>query len=117
VVNAHYSDIDNVGLYNGTYNDLGNNINRNPRLENASANDFHLMSVSPDINAGLCGEWINYGNLYAYNRIAPSTDFEADVRCSGFTTTGCCDIGADESPYSRMASQAMPWIPLLLLDD
>jgi hypothetical protein len=55
VVNASYSDIDDVYVYNGTYNDLGHNINRNPRLENAGENDFHLMRVSPAINAGISG--------------------------------------------------------------
>jgi len=78
VVSADHSDIGEQEMTSGTFNDLGGNINVNPRFVN-SWRDVHLTPLSPMIDAGTCTG-------------APTTDFEGDPRPSG----AGCDMGADE---------------------
>ena len=77
-VNADHSDIGEVVMTSGTFNDLGGNINANPLLVNPGLN-FHLTAGSPCIDTGTCTG-------------APTTDFEGDPRPTGAS----CDMGADE---------------------
>lgn len=88
-----------------------NSLIGNPMFVDPDANNYHLGAGSPAINSGICGEWINQS---VYARIAPYLDYDGDPRCPGVVTTGCCDIGADEYVPS---TNAMTWIPLLLLND
>jgi virginiamycin B lyase len=84
-----------------------------PLFRSPAAGDYHLRAGSPAIDAGISGEWV-YSPFLIYSRIAPYTDFDGDSRTCGFLgeTIGCCDIGADE-----YIPCAMPWVPLLLMDD
>ena len=60
--------------------------------------DLHLKSGSPCIDTGTATG-------------APDTDLEGNIRPQG----AGYDMGAYESPFTKL--KAMPWIPLLLLDD
>jgi parallel beta-helix repeat protein len=80
---------------NGTPCDVAQNIYVDPLLK--SNNDAHLTMNSPAIDAGTSID-------------APANDIDHQPRPSG----SMFDIGADEY-YDRKA--AMPWIPLLLLDE
>lgn len=118
-VKARYSDIGRVVVNNaaggdGTYTDEGNNINQDPLFKDSLNLDFHLKRSSPCIDSGICGEWITFGSRPVYFRRAPYMDYEGDLRCPGFTTTGCCDIGADEYIASQFN---LPAIPFLLFFD
>ena len=95
-----YSDIQ--GGYAGT-----GSINSDPMFldpdgpDNISGNeddDLHLTERSPCIDTGTSSG-------------APDTDLEGNIRPQG---TGY-DMGAYESPFAK--PKAMPWIPLLLLED
>lgn len=88
-----YSDIQ--GGYTGT-----GNINNNPMFVAPTTGDFHIQQGSPCIDTGTSSG-------------APSTDFEGDPRPYGTDY----DIGADEYAGPPTYERAMPWIPLLLLDD
>ena len=77
-VNADHCDIGDRLTVDGTFNDLGGNINADPLLVIPSR-DFHLRSGSPCIDTGTCAG-------------APTTDFEGDPRPTGAS----CDMGADE---------------------
>jgi hypothetical protein len=77
-VNADHSDIGEREMPVGSFNDLGGNIDADPRLVQPRR-DAHLRPGSPAIDAGTCAG-------------APSDDFEGDPRPSG----PGCDIGADE---------------------
>ena len=74
-VEADHSDIGDRSTVSGTFNDLGGNINADPRL----TADLHLRADSPAIDTGTCTG-------------APATDFDGDTRPTG----AGCDIGADE---------------------
>ena len=78
VVNADHSDIGDRLTVSGTFNDLGGNIDADPRVK-GPRRDVHLTPGSPAIDTGTCTG-------------APTTDFEGDPRPSG----AGCDIGADE---------------------
>jgi predicted outer membrane repeat protein len=77
----------------------GNIIDSDPLFLDPSEGDVHLQPGSPAINAGTK----NAPSL-------PARDFEGNSRIIDHTV----DIGADEF---IPPSKAMPWIPLLLLDD
>jgi hypothetical protein len=116
-VKARYSDLGGVAVNNaaggdGTYTDEGNNISEDPLFKDSVNQDFHLRKGSPCIDSGICGRWITIGTRPAYLRQAPYSDFEGDPRCPGFTTTGCCDMGADEYVAVQID---VPLIPYLLL--
>ena len=90
-----YCDVDQDG-YSGT----NGNIRSNPLFVDATNGDFHLQEDSPCVNKG--------------SNIAPEIpiyDFEGEPRIQGRR----CDIGADEFP--QRAIRALPFIPLLLLDE
>jgi len=117
VVKARYSDLGRVFVNNaaggdGTYTDDGNNINQDPRFKNSTELDFHLKRSSPCIDTGICGTWITIGTRPFYFRRAPYADFEGDIRCPGFTTTGCCDMGADEYVAGQFNAPLMPYLLL-----
>jgi hypothetical protein len=76
-VNADHSDVGDVAMVSGTYNDLGGSIDADPLL--LSRLNPHLRATSPAIDAGTCVG-------------APIDDIDGDPRPSGAT----CDIGADE---------------------
>ncbi|RLB40176.1 MAG: hypothetical protein DRH12_10425 [Deltaproteobacteria bacterium] len=97
-----YSDVQ--GGYSGEHN-----LDLDPKL--AGSHNYHLKRGSPCIDTGICGKWISQ---FIYARFAPYVDYEQDARCPGLSTSGCCDIGADE--YTGQAPN-MPWLPLLLLDE
>jgi hypothetical protein len=118
-VKARYSDlgraiVNNAAGGDGTYTDAGNNINQDPLFKDSMQLDFHLKKSSPCINSGICGNWITIGSRPFYFRRAPYLDYEGDLRCPGFTTTGCCDMGADEYIASHVN---VPAIPFLLFFD
>ncbi len=73
--NVDHSDIGDVGIGASTWNDLGGNVNVDPKFTKAP----HLRVDSPLIDAGTCTG-------------LPATDIDGDTRPSGAT----CDIGADE---------------------
>ena len=75
-VNADHDDIDDRTTASGTFNDLGGNLQIDPRLSRV---DSRLTAGSPAIDTGTCVG-------------APTTDFEGDPRPTG----GGCDMGADE---------------------
>ena len=118
--------------YNNDYSDMfgcswtnsGDNIDKNPLFVSPSGGNHHIKASSPCRNAGIFdkktyayigGTWIWI--YYDYSFI-PDDDFEGDTRNSDWVeeTTNhyykYCDIGADE-----YTSIAMPWIPLLLLNN
>jgi hypothetical protein len=74
-VDADHCDIGDRSTTYGTFNDLGGNIDADPRL----SADLHLRDDSPAIDTGTCTG-------------APATDFDGDSRPDG----GGCDMGADE---------------------
>ena len=74
------------------------NIDANPIFVGNS--DYHLTESSPCIDKGT-----SVG--------APSYDIDGDQRPLG----AGYDMGADEYPSAKIMPKAMPWIPLLLLDD
>ena len=118
-VKSRYSDLGRVVINNaaggdGTYTDEGHNINEDPLFKDSLNQDVHLKRSSPCIDAGICGEWVSLGSFRVYYRIAPYTDYEGDIRCAGFTTKGCCDIGADEYIDSQ---ENIPLVPYLLFFD
>jgi hypothetical protein len=76
-VDADHDDIHDRVTAGGTFNDLGGNIDANPRL--TATAQARLNPSSPAIDAGSCAG-------------APPTDFEGDSRPSG----AGCDMGADE---------------------
>ncbi len=77
-LNASHTDLGDVSLHGGTFNDLGGNVAVDPQLDAT----YELLPGSPLIDAGTCTG-------------APSTDFEGDPRPSG----AGCDIGADEFQF------------------
>ena len=77
-VDATHSDLGQVALHGGTFNDLGGNVAVDPMLDAT----YELLPNSPLIDAGTCTG-------------APPTDLEGDPRPSGST----CDIGADEFQF------------------
>jgi hypothetical protein len=117
LVDARYSDLGDVQIAGGTYNDNGGNIDENPRIASPTTGDYHLRYASPCKDAAICGAWKRIPRpfpdppIYVYNRIAPVDDFEGDLRPGWGSITGC-DIGADEFIGN---APAMPWVPLLLL--
>jgi hypothetical protein len=74
-VNASYSDIGDVVMQDGTFNDLGGNLAVDPVVSRVGT----LAPGSPMIDSGTCVG-------------APPIDFEGDPRPTG----AACDIGADE---------------------
>jgi hypothetical protein len=96
VVNASYSDIGSVTLFGGIYTDDPTNIEQDPCFVESAVGNSHLRRNSPAIDKGIC--------------TGPPFDYEGETRPQG---TGC-DMGADE--FLPKAA-AMPWIPLLLLDE
>lgn len=76
VVDADHSDVGDRVILGGTFNDLGGNIDADPRT---AGTDERLLAGSPAIDTGTCTG-------------APATDFEGDPRPTG----AGCDMGADE---------------------
>jgi hypothetical protein len=74
-VSASHSDLGDVLLQGGTFNDLGGNLAVDPAVSRFGT----LVPGSPMIDAGTCVG-------------APPNDFEGDPRPTGSS----CDIGADE---------------------
>jgi len=103
---VNYSDIQ--GGYTGT-----GNIDADPMFVDEANGDLHLKPLSPCIDAG-----DNSASAL------PATDIDGDDRRidhptvpdTGNGTPPIVDMGADEYVYVREV-KAMPWIPLLLLDD
>ena len=116
-VKARYSDLGRVSVNNaaggdGTYTEEGNNINQDPLFKDSLNHDFHLRKGSPCIDSGICGQWVTIGTRPVYFRRAPYTDYEGDLRCPGFTTTGCCDMGADEYVAGQFNEFLIPYLLL-----
>ncbi len=74
------SIITSQGGNNVSVNWLGGNINTDPLFVNASANNYHLLSTSPCINAG---DTAGLGNIIPY------LDLDDSARISGTIDMGC----------------------------
>jgi hypothetical protein len=77
-VSALYSDIGDVYVYSGAYNDLEANIDEDPYFVDYPNGDYHLEMGSPAIDSGLRAA------------MTPRYDFEGDERGNFI------DMGADE---------------------
>ena len=83
-VDVYHSDLGDLRHVKGTFNQA-DNLNTAPLFVNSAANDFHLRSASPLIDAGTLTVPDPPG--------LPATDFEGDLRVIGPAP----DIGADEA--------------------
>jgi subtilisin family serine protease len=85
VIDVAYSDINDVYIISGTYNEGNGMINADPLFVNPGAGDYHLSENSPCIDTGT-------------DTGAPLYDFEGDVRPIDGDSDLILktDIGADE---------------------
>ncbi len=94
-VRASYSNIGEVHINSGTYNDNEGNIDEDPLFANPDIGDYHLTPCSPCIDTGT-------------NDVELSIDYEGDTR--SFDGDGdnveTTDIGADE--YTRPDATNVP---------